>query len=128
MAPYLSCMTGIYFIPLISFCIICCVTGKNIRLFTDKNYNFVTAVKKKTHAQLVSSVIGFNALKSFKVELLHRIFSLSIYVFKATETIIHWLTSRKGVHQFRFFLSTMRTPNSIVVCSCMYAFLLSRQQ
>ena len=30
---------------------------------------------------------------------------------------------RKGVHQFRFFLPTIRTPNSIVVCSCMYAFL-----
>ncbi len=37
---------------------------------------------------------------------------------------IHWLTAEKGVHQFRFFLPTMRTPISIVVCSCMYAFLL----
>ena len=35
---------------------------------------------------------------------------------------IHRLTPKKGVHQFRFFLPTMRTPNSIVVCSCMYAF------
>ena len=34
------------------------------------------------------------------------------------------LTPEKGVHQFRFVLSTMRTPNSIVVSSCMYAFLL----
>ena len=34
------------------------------------------------------------------------------------------LTSRKGVHQFRFFLSTMRTPNCIVTCSCMYAFFI----
>ncbi len=35
----------------------------------------------------------------------------------------HWLTPKKGVHKFRFFLPTMRTPNSIVVCSCMYASL-----
>ncbi len=31
---------------------------------------------------------------------------------------------KKGVHQFRFFLPAMRTPNSIVICSWMYAFLL----
>ncbi len=38
--------------------------------------------------------------------------------------ILSGLTAEKGVHQFRFFLSTMRTPNFIVVCSCRYAFLL----
>ncbi len=32
-------------------------------------------------------------------------------------------SKKKGVHQFRFFLATMRTPNSIVVCSCVYAFM-----
>ena len=40
------------------------------------------------------------------------------------DRLIHRLTSKKGVHQFRLFLPTVRTPNSIVVCSCMYAFLL----
>ena len=32
--------------------------------------------------------------------------------------------TKKGVHQFRLFLPTMCTPNSIVVSSCIYAFLL----
>ena len=32
--------------------------------------------------------------------------------------------SKKGVHHFRFFLPTMRASNSIVVCSCIYVFLL----
>ncbi len=36
----------------------------------------------------------------------------------------HWLTSEKGVHQFRYFLPLMRTANPIVVCSCIYAFVL----
>ncbi len=31
---------------------------------------------------------------------------------------------KKGVQKLRFFLPTMRTPNSIVVYSCIYAFLL----
>ncbi len=35
----------------------------------------------------------------------------------------NWLAPEKGVHQFRFFLPTMRTPNSIAVCSRMHAFL-----
>ncbi len=26
---------------------------------------------------------------------------------------VHWLTAKKGVHQFRFFLSNMRTPKSM---------------
>ncbi len=30
---------------------------------------------------------------------------------------VHWVTSEKGVHQFRYSLSLMRTPNPIVVCS-----------
>ncbi len=33
--------------------------------------------------------------------------------------------TKKRMHQFMFFLPTMRIPNSIVVCSCMYAFLWS---
>ena len=28
------------------------------------------------------------------------------------DALIHWLTAKKGVHQFRFFLSNMRTPKS----------------
>ena len=36
----------------------------------------------------------------------------------------HWHKAEKDVHQFRFLLPTMRTPNSVVVCSCMYALLL----
>ncbi len=39
----------------------------------------------------------------------------------------HRLTSVKGVHQFRYFLPTMHTPNSILVCSCMFAFLLKHR-
>ncbi len=39
-------------------------------------------------------------------------------------SVIHGLPPKKGVHQLRFFLPTMRTPNSIVVCSCIYAFVL----
>ena len=39
-------------------------------------------------------------------------------------TCLYGLTPKKGVHQFRFFLPIMRTPNSIVVCSCMYVVLL----
>ncbi len=35
-----------------------------------------------------------------------------------------YIRIEKGVHQFRSLPPTMRTPNSIVVCSCMYAFLL----
>ncbi len=46
------------------------------------------------------------------------------YYIQSVYCQIHWLTAEKGVHQFRFFLSTMHTPNSIFVCSCMYAFLL----
>ncbi len=37
--------------------------------------------------------------------------------------LLHRITPGKDVHQFRSFLSTMRTPNSVVVYSCMYAFL-----
>ncbi len=48
-----------------------------------------------------------------------RIIYVDLFRFYTT----HRLTSNKGVHQFRFFLPTMRTPNSIVVCWCMYAFL-----
>ncbi len=33
----------------------------------------------------------------------------------------HWLTSEKGVHQFRYFLLLMHTPNPFVVCSCIYS-------
>ena len=36
--------------------------------------------------------------------------------------IMHCLTPEKGVHSFRYFRLQMHTPNSIVDCSCMYAF------
>ncbi len=35
----------------------------------------------------------------------------------------HWLTSEKGVHKFRYFLLLRRTPNPIVVCSCIYSYM-----
>ena len=51
-------------------------------------------------------------------KILHRGFSpldsSSIHI-KDMEILRHRLTPEKGVHQFRFFLSTMHTPNSIVV-------------
>ena len=34
-------------------------------------------------------------------------------------TLLHWLTAKKGVHQFRIFLSPMRTPDYLVKpCKC----------
>ncbi len=45
------------------------------------------------------------------------------WLIKASEIHISQAFTKKGVQQFRFFLPTMHTPNSILVCSCMYAFL-----
>ncbi len=42
-------------------------------------------------------------------------------------SVYHWLCPvplEKGVHQFRYFLPLMRSPNHIVVCSCIYTFVL----
>ena len=36
----------------------------------------------------------------------------------------HPLTAEKCVHQFRYFLQLMRTPNPHIVCSCIYSFVL----
>ncbi len=37
---------------------------------------------------------------------------------------LHWFTSEKGVHQFRYFLPLIRTPNPIVICSWIYSYVL----
>ncbi len=38
----------------------------------------------------------------------------------------HCLTPEKGAHSFRNFLPQMRTPNPIVVSSCMYVYIEMR--
>ncbi len=36
-------------------------------------------------------------------------------MFCLNDALVHWLTAKKGVHQFRFFLSNMHTPMSMTM-------------
>ncbi len=60
------------------------------------NYIMYIIVKAYAHAISVRHKFETNSLSS-------------IYI----KHLKHWLTAKKGVHQFRFFPSNMRTPKSM---------------